>query len=191
MTSKPTEPTTDPPDGAIDRIKGERDGFKKGQADAEARASGLERIMEIQSHFATADPNRDNLGLAKQAAISIGAVENPVEAADAWLANMSGLLQTAPVSPTVPPTEPTTPATPEPLVPPVVPMGTGPVPAAPGTEPDQGPFPVYDHEKGGLSAKFNEYVTQNGMTAMHNAIRNGEFFFSSENLEAQETAYKL
>ena len=191
MTSKPTEPTTDPPDGVVDRLKGERDGFKQGQSDAEARAAGLERIMEIQSHFASSDPKRDNLGLAKQAAISIGAVENPVEAADAWLANMSGLLQPATVPTPDPTIDPTTPATPEVPVPPVVPMGSGPVPAAPGAEPDQGPFPVYDHQEGKYSAKFNEYVTQHGMTAMHQAIRDGDFFFSTENLEAQETAYRL
>ena len=191
MTSKPTEPTTDPPDGAADRWKTERDTARKGLSDAEARADGLDRIMEIQSHYASQDPLRDNLGLAKHAAIAIGKVENPVEAADAWLANMSGLLQPATEPTPDPSTDPSTPATPEVPVPPVVPMGSGPVPAAPGTEPDQGPFPVYDHERGELSAKFSEYVQKNGMTAMHTALREGEFFFSTENLEAQETAYKL
>ncbi len=191
MTSKPTEPTTDPPDGALDRVKREREDFKQGEIDATTRADGLELIMEIQGHFASQNPNRDNLGLAKKAAGNIGKVDNPLEAADAWLTDMSGLLQPATVPTPDPTTEPTTPATPDPLVPPVVPMGSGPIPAAPGAEVDQGPFPVYDHEKGTHSAKFNEYVAQHGMTAMHEAIRNDEFFFSSENLEAQETAYKL
>lgn len=154
--------------GAFDRIKRERDQAKQEVETAKAALANTLLVDTLYGHFKSKEGiGGDRYELAKEAAKApgIAEAENPAEAADQWLARISGLLGSAPSAQSPPP-----------------PMAAArPNPGAAGISVEQGPFKVGSKE-------WTEFVQQNGMRAAYKAVEDGQFFFSSDNREAQATA---
>lgn len=168
---------------AFQRVKGERDQLANQSKELEGKLSeaqqevqGSKLVDGLYDHLRTVEEDkvpealrdgwksRDFYALARQVAPQVVNQENPGEAAVKWLSDMASLLQ--PSQTTVRPETPMTQAN----------------PSAEGIVVESGPFKVG-------SPEYNDFAKQHGDAAARQAIADGQFFFSSENLAAQETAY--
>jgi hypothetical protein len=155
---------TIPPE-AFERIKRENETLKKQLGEAEPVVRDTHLIDTLYEHFKAQTElpvGGERYELARKAAAAVRGAENPTEAADQWLADMSSLFATKSEAP--PP-----------------PMAAGGNPAAQGEAPATGPFKVGSQE-------WKDFVGQHGLQSANKAIVDGQFFFSPENEAAQATA---
>lgn len=160
------DPSTDPPPQAVDRLKRERDEATSERDQLRSVAQQALLVDKVYEHLVAKEDLKvtDRYALAKRAAAAVpDGTENPLEAVDAWLKDMSTLFSTTPSTPPAPA------------------MAAGGDPASGGEPPDSGPFPVNSKE-------FKEYEREHGWEAALAQIRDGMFYFSDANEAAQATA---
>jgi len=163
-----SEPSKVPPE-AFERVKAERDALKAQTSQAAEALTQVKWERTLYDYFSGLDPSTrpaDPMAAALNFAPSI-----PPDTEDIAAAIAAEEARLSSLRPQAKPTE---------TLPPMAGGGVGPQPGAPGAELETGPFPIG-------SPEFEAFVAKEGMPAAHVAIKNGMFFPSDENLQAQST----